>query len=176
MELDLEKFFDRVNHDVLMAKIDRHIEDRHVLRLIRRYLEAGFMSGGIASRRQEGMSQGGLLLLLLSNILLDELDRELEWRGHRFVRYVDDAKHLCVQLSRWRAGVERFLSWHLKLAVNREKIHVAQPWVCDCLGYGVSWHQQPRLRVMMSLNRLRDRLRILCGEHGVARWSGLLSE
>lgn len=106
MELDLEKFFDRVNHDVLMAKIDRHIEDRRVLRLIRRYLEAGFMSGGIASRRQEGMSQGGLLLLLLSNILLDELDRELERRGHRFVRYVDDAN---IYVCSYRAG-ERVLS------------------------------------------------------------------
>ncbi|WP_281616648.1 reverse transcriptase domain-containing protein [Escherichia coli] len=87
VELDLEKFFDRVNHDLLMAYVARQIVDKRVLRLIRRYLQAGEMSGGIASRRQEGTPQGGPLSPLLSNILLNELDRELERRGHRFVRY-----------------------------------------------------------------------------------------
>jgi group II intron reverse transcriptase/maturase len=91
VELDLEKFFDRVNHDILMACIERRIRDKCVLRLIRRYLEAGIMSGGVVSPRQEGTPQGGPLSPLLSNILLDELDRELERRGHRFVRYADDA-------------------------------------------------------------------------------------
>ena len=90
VELDLEKFFDRVNHDVLMAYVERQVEDKRVLRLIRRYLEAGIMSGGIVSRRQEGTPQGGPLSPLLSNILLNELDRELERWGHRFVRYADD--------------------------------------------------------------------------------------
>ncbi|QGA48339.1 group II intron reverse transcriptase/maturase [Pseudomonas brassicacearum] len=156
VELDLEKFFDRVNHDV---------EDKRVLRLIRCYLEAGVMSGGVVSRRQEGAPQGGPLSPLLSNILLNELDRELERRGHRFVRYADDA-NIYVRSrragERVLAGVERFLSRRLKLALNREKSRVARPWVCDYLGYGMSWHKQPKLKVAtLSLGRLRDRLRAL---------------
>ncbi len=163
VELDLEKFFDRVNHDVLMAHIERHVEDKRVLRLIRRFLEAGIMSGGIISRRQKGTPQGGPLSPLLSNILLNELDCELERRGHRFVRYADDA-NIYVRShragNRVMAGVEWFLSQRLKLTLNREKSRVARPWVCDYLGYGMSWHQQPRLRVAtMSLGRLRDRLK-----------------
>ena len=171
VELDLEKFFDRVNHDVLMAKIERHIEDKRVLRLIRRYLEAGAVSGGIASQRQEGTPQGGPLSPLLSNILLNELDQELTRRGHRFVRYADDA-NIYVRSpragARVMAGVERFLNRRLKLALNREKSRVAGSWMCDYLGYGMSWHQQPRLRVAtMSLGRLRDRLRdMLRGARG----------
>ena len=165
MELDLEKFFDRVNHDVLMAYVERQVEDKRVLRLIRRYLEAGVMSGGVVSRRQEGTPQGGPLSPLLSNILLNELDRELERRGHRFVRYADDA-NIYVRSrragERVLAGVERFLSQRLKLTLNREKSRVARPWVCDYLGYGMSWHKQPRLKVAtLSLGRLRDRLRAL---------------
>ncbi|MGO4801575.1 group II intron reverse transcriptase/maturase [Pseudomonas sp. W22_MBD1_FP4] len=171
VELDLEKFFDRVNHDVLMAYIERQIEDKRVLRLIRRYLEAGMMSGGIVSRRQEGPPQGGPLSPLLSNILLNELDRELERRGHRFVRYADDAN---IYVRSRRAGervlvrVERFLSQRLKLTLNQEKSRVARPWACDYLGYRMSLHKQPRLKVAtMSLNRLRDRLReLLRGARG----------
>lgn len=171
VELDLEKFFDRVNHDVLMAYVERQVEDKQVLRLIRRYLEAGVMSGGIVSRRQEGTPQGGPLSPLLSNILLNELDRELERRGHRFVRYADDA-NIYVRSrragERVLAGVERFLNQRLKLALNRKKSRVARPWVCDYLGYGMSWHKQPRLKVAsMSLNRLRDRLKeLLQGAQG----------
>ena len=165
VELDLEKFFDRVNHDVLMAHVQRQVEDKRVLRLIRRYLEAGVMAGGIASRRQEGTPQGGPLSPLLSNILLNELDRELTRRGRCFVRYADDA-NIYVRSQRAgervMAGVERFLSRRLKLTLNREKSRVARPWACDYLGYGMSWHHQPRLRVaMMSLGRLRDQLREL---------------
>ncbi|WP_223464547.1 MULTISPECIES: group II intron reverse transcriptase/maturase [Pseudomonas] len=165
VELDLEKFFDRVNHDVLMAHIERQVVDKRALRVIRRYLEAGVMSGGIASRRQEGTPQGGPLSPLLSNILLNELDRELERRGHRFVRYADDAN---IYVRSYRAGervmasVERFLTQRLKLTLNREKSRVARPWACDYLGYGMSWHKQPKLRVAsISLHRLRDRLREL---------------
>ncbi|MHC8331029.1 group II intron reverse transcriptase/maturase [Pseudomonas sp. LB3P25] len=171
VELDLEKFFDRVNHDVLMAYVARQIEDKRVLTLIRRYLEAGTMSGGLVSRRQEGTPQGGPLSPLLSNILLNELDRELERRGHRFVRYADDA-NIYVRSqragTRVMTGVERFLNQRLKLTLNREKSHVARPWVCDYLGYGMNWHQQPRLRVAtMSLGRLHDRLRdLLRGARG----------
>lgn len=171
VELDLEKFFDRVNHDVLMAYLERQVEDKRVLRLIRRYLEAGVMSGGLVSRRQEGTPQGGPLSPLLSNILLNELDRELERRGHRFVRYADDA-NIYVRSrragERVLAGVERFLNQRLKLTLNREKSRVARPWVCDYLGYGMSWHKQPRLKVAsMSLHRLRERLReLLHGARG----------
>ncbi|MCX2817636.1 MULTISPECIES: reverse transcriptase domain-containing protein, partial [unclassified Pseudomonas] len=171
VELDLEKFFDRVNHDILMACIERRIKDKCVLRLIRRYLEAGIMSGGVVSPRQEGTPQGGPLSPLLSNILLDELDRELERRGHRFVRYADDAN---IYVRSPRAGervlasVERFLNQRLKLTVNQKKSRVARAWKCDYLGYGMSWHQQPRLRVATtSLGRLRDRLaELLRGARG----------
>lgn len=171
VELDLEKFFDRVNHDVLMAKVERHVEDKCVLRLIRRYLEAGVMSGGIASRRQEGTPQGGPLSPLLSNILLNELDCELERRGHRFVRYADDAN---IYVRSRRAGervlarVEHFLNQRLKLTLNRDKSRVARPWSCDYLGYGMSSHKHPKLKVaLMSLSRLRDRLRkLLRGARG----------
>lgn len=162
VELDLEKFFDRVDHDTLMARLQRRIEDKRVLRLIRRYLEAGVMSGGVVSPRQEGTPQGGPLSPLLSNILLDELDRELERRCHRFVRYADDAN---IYMRSPRAGervidsVERFLNHRLKLTVNRKKSRVARAWKCVYLGYGMSWHQQPRLRVAtMSLGRVRARL------------------
>jgi RNA-directed DNA polymerase len=108
---------------------------------------------------------------LLSNILLNELDRELERRGHRFVRYADDANiyvHSQRAGKRVMVGVERFLSQRLKLTLNREKSRVAGSWMCDYLGYGMSWHQQPRLRVAtMSLRRLRDRLReLLRGARG----------
>lgn len=171
VELDLEKFFDRVNHDILMACLQRRVEDKRMLRLIRRYLEAGIMSGGIVSQRQEGTPQGGPLSPLLSNILLDELDRELERRGHRFVRYADDAN---IYVRSPRAGervmdsVERFLDHRLKLVVNRKKSRVAWAWKCTYLGYGLSWHQNPRLRVAsMSLRRLQDRLReLLRGARG----------
>ncbi|WJN49431.1 group II intron reverse transcriptase/maturase [Pseudomonas asiatica] len=171
VELDLEKFFDRVNHDILMACIERRVEDKCMLRLIRRYLEAGVMSGGVVSPRQEGTPQGGPLSPLLSNILLDEFDRELERRGHRFVRYADDAN---IYVRSQRAGervlasIERFLKRRLKLTVNRNKSQVARAWSCDYLGYGMSRHRQPRLRVaVMSLKRLRDRLReLLRGARG----------
>ncbi|KPM67100.1 group II intron reverse transcriptase/maturase [Pseudomonas putida] len=171
VELDLEKFFDRVNHDILMACLQRRVEDKRVLRLIRRYLEAGVMSGGIVSQRCEGTPQGGPLSPLLSNILLDELDRELERRGHRFVRYADDAN---IYVRSHRSGervmdsVERFLKQRLRLTVNRKKSRVSKAWKCDYLGYGMSGGQQPRLRVAkMSLGRLRARLtELLRGARG----------
>jgi len=118
VDMDLEKFFDRVNHDILMSRLARRIEDKRILRLIRRYLQAGMMEGGLVSPRSEGTPQGGPLSPLLSNILLDELDKELERRGHRFVRYADDC-NIYVQSERSGqrvlASVERFLRERLRL-------------------------------------------------------------
>nr|WP_317254081.1 group II intron maturase-specific domain-containing protein [Pseudomonas putida] len=131
----------------------------------------GGMSGGVVSPRQEGTPQSGPLSPLLTNILLDELDHELERRGHRFVRYADDA-NIYVRSPRTGervlASVERFLSQRLKLTVNRKKSQVARAWKCNYLGYGMSWHQQPKLRVAtMSLERLRNRLaELLRGARG----------
>ena len=136
--MDLEKFFDRVNHDVLMARVARKIEDKRVLGLIRRYLQAGIMEDGLVSQRVEGTPQGGPLSPLLSNILLDELDKELEKRGHMFCRYADDcniyvrSKHAGQRVMR---SVSQFLARRLKLRVNREKSAVDRPWNRKFLGY-----------------------------------------
>ena len=118
VDLDLEKFFDRVNHDVLMARVAKRVKDKRVLRVIGRYLRAGIMEGGVTSFRREGTPQGGPLSPLLSNILLDDLDKELERRGHRFVRYADDFQ---VYVKSERAGervlasLEGFLKKRLRL-------------------------------------------------------------
>lgn len=140
-DLDLEKFFDRVNHDVLMARVARRVKDKRVLLLIRRFLQAGLMEGGVVSPRVEGTPQGGPLSPLLSNILLDELDKELEARGHRFVRYADDC-NVYVQSKaageRVMASLESFLWKRLRLKVNRDKSAVAPPWERKFLGYTVT--------------------------------------
>ena len=164
-DLDLEKFFDRVNHDVLMSRVARRVKDKQVLRLIRRYLQAGMMEGGVMSPRLEGTPQGGPLSPLLSNILLDELDKELESRGHRFVRYADDA-NVYVRSKRAgervKASLERFLWERLRLRINREKSAVDRPWRRKFLGYSVTMHQKPKLRVAAeSVKRLKAKLRIL---------------
>jgi RNA-directed DNA polymerase len=165
VDLDLEKFFDRVNHDVLMSRVARRVKDKRVLLLIRRYLQAGMMEGGLVSPRLEGTPQGGPLSPLLSNILLDELDRELEGRGHRFVRYADDAN---VYVGSKRAGervmasLERFLRKRLKLRINRDKSAVDRPWRRKFLGYSVTMHQEPKLKVAPeSVQRLKAKLHIL---------------
>ncbi len=165
VDLDLEKFFDRVNHDVLMARVARRVKDKRVLRLIRRYLRAGMMEDGVVSPRQEGTPQGGPLSPLLSNILLDELDRELERRGHLFARYADDCN---VYVRSKRAGervmasVERFLRDRLHLRINRDKSAVARPWSRSFLGYTVTTHRQPKLKVSpQSIKRLKEKLRTL---------------
>ena len=163
VDMDLEKFFDRVNHDVLMARLARRIEDKRILKLIRRYLQAGIMEGGVTSPRSEGTPQGGPISPLLSNVLLDELDKELERRGHRFVRYADDCN---IYVRSRRAGqrvldtIERFLRKRLRLLVNREKSAVDRPWKRKFLGYTFTWHYQPKLKVAPeSVKRLKGRLR-----------------
>lgn len=171
VDMDLEKFFDRVNHDLLMGKLSKKIDDRRVLRLIRRYLEAGMMAGGIVSPRTEGTPQGGPLSPLLSNILLTELDWELERRGHAFCRYADDCNIYVKSKAageRVMAGITRFLSDTLKLTVNAAKSAVARPTERKFLGYSMTWHKAPRLRIApASLKRLEDKIReVLKGARG----------
>ncbi len=138
VDIDLERFFDRVNHDVLMARVARTVEDKRVLRLIRRYLRAGLMADGVATARTEGTPQGGPLSPLLSNILLDDLDKELERRGHAFVRYADDCNiHVRSRRAgeRVMASITRFLAERLRLAVNVAKSAVDRPWKRSFLGF-----------------------------------------
>jgi RNA-directed DNA polymerase len=163
VDLDLEKFFDRVNHDILMGKLAKKVEDARVLKLIRRYLTAGMMADGVVSPREEGTPQGGPLSPLLSNILLSDLDQELERRGHKFCRYADDCN---VYVRSVAAGeslkvkLTRFLEDRLKLKVNEAKSAVARPSQRKFLGYSVTAHKQPKLRVAPeSLKRLKGKIR-----------------
>lgn len=163
VDLDLEKFFDRVNHDIVMSRVARRVQDERVLKLIRRYLQAGLMSEGVVSARAEGTPQGGPLSPLLSNILLTDLDRELERRGHRFCRYADDCNIYVkseVAGQRAMAAITDYLERKLKLQVNRDKSAVARPWQRKFLGYSVTGHKQVRLKIADgSLQRLKDRVR-----------------
>ena len=163
VDLDLEKFFDRVNPDVLMSRVARRVEDKRVLRLIRRFLQAGVMVNGLSSVRSEGTPQGGPLSPLLSNVLLDDLDRELERRGHAFCRYADDVNvyvHSKAAGERVLASITGFLEKRLRLRVNAEKSAVERPWNRSFLGYSMTWHKVPRLRVSSeSEKRLRVKLR-----------------
>ncbi len=163
VDMDLEKFFDRVNHDILMSRLARQIKDKRILKLIRLYLQAGIMEGGIVSPRSEGTPQGGPLSPLLSNVLLDELDKELERRGHKFVRYADDCNiYVCSRRAGERVldGIERFLSEKLRLTVNRAKSAVDRPWNRKFLGYTFTHHYQPKFKVSPeSVKRFKGRLR-----------------
>ena len=163
VDIDLEKFFDRVNHDIMMSRLARRIKDRRVLRLIRRYLQAGMMEGGLVTQRKEGTPQGGPLSPLLSNILLDELDKELERRGHKFCRYADDCNVYVKSRSageRVKESITRFLEKRLRLKVNEEKSAVARPWERKFLGYSMTWHREPRIKVAeSSVRRLKEKLR-----------------
>jgi RNA-directed DNA polymerase len=163
VDIDLEKFFDRVNHDVLMSRLARRIKDKRVLHLIRKYLQAGMMSNGLTAARREGTPQGGPLSPLLSNILLDELDKELERRGHKFCRYADDCNIYVRSRSageRVMKSLTRFLERLLRLRVNAEKSAVARPWERKFLGYSLTWHRQSRLKVAASsVQRLKEKLR-----------------
>jgi RNA-directed DNA polymerase len=163
VDIDLEKFFDRVNHDILMSRLVRRIKDKRVLRLIRRYLQAGMMSDGLTTARREGTPQGGPLSPLLSNILLDELDQELERRGHKFCRYADDCNIYVQSRSageRVMKSITSFLEQRLRLKINVEKSAVARPWERKFLGYSMTSNREPRLKVAKeSVKRLKEKLR-----------------
>ncbi|UWU89429.1 group II intron reverse transcriptase/maturase [Bradyrhizobium sp. CB1015] len=150
VDIDLEKFFDRVNHDILMGLIARRVADKRLLKLIRGFLTTGAMEGGLVSPTEEGTPQGGPLSPLLSNLMLDVLDKELEKRGHRFVRYADDC-NIYVRSrkagERVLAGIERFLEKRLKLKVNKAKSAVAKPSVRKFLGFSFTGEKEPRRRI-----------------------------
>ena len=163
IDLDLEKFFDRVNHDKLMGQIAKRVEDKRLLKLIRAFLNAGAMENGLVSPSVEGTPQGGPLSPLLSNLVLDELDRELECRGHRFVRYADDCN---IYVRSERAGqrvmqsITRFITQKLKLKVNEAKSAVARPQERKFLGFSFSAGPDfKRTIAPKSLERFKRRIR-----------------
>lgn len=165
VDLDLSKFFDRVNHDILMERLARRITDKRLLRLIRRYLQAGMMSNGVVTEREEGTPQGGPLSPLLANVLLDDWDKQLEVRGHKFCRYADDCN---IYVKSKRAG-ERVMSWcmaflegRLRLKVNADKSAVDRPWNRKFLGLSVTNGKQPKVRIApQSRQRFEDRVRAI---------------
>ncbi len=166
VEVDAEKYFDRVNHDVLMARVERKVEDRRVLRLIRRFLRSGVMVNGIVQETPIGTPQGGPLSPLLGNVLLDDLDQELELRGHRFVRYADD---ITVFVRSRKAGervlqsLRRYLEERLRIKVNVQKSHVDRPWKLTLLGFSfLPTRKGVRIRIApKSLQRAKDTIREL---------------
>src|SRR5215831_18321031 len=165
VDLDLEKFFDRVNHDILMGLVAKRVTDKRILRLIRSFLTAGVLEGGLVSPTEEGTPQGGPLSPLLSNLMLDVLDKELEKRGHRFVRYADDC-NIYVRSQRAgervMAGIEKFLAKRLKLKVNKAKSAVARPSVRKFLGFSFTSERKPRRRIApQALDRFKAKVREL---------------
>ena len=165
VDIDLEKFFDNVNHDILMRKVSRKVSDKRILGVIRRYLQAGVLAGGIVSASDKGTPQGGPLSPLLSNIMLDTLDRELERRGHKFVRYADDCN---IYVSTRRAGhrvfgsISRFLLRVLKLKVNDSKSAVDRPWKRGFLGYSVTCNLKTKLKPSCeSVKRFKSKIKSL---------------
>jgi len=163
VDMDLEKFFDKVNHDILMARVARKVKDKRVLRLIRAYLNAGVMENGITKETVEGTPQGGPLSPLLANILLDDVDKELTKRGHKFVRYADDCN---IFVKSNRAGqrvmesVIRIVEGKLKLKVNREKSAVDRPWKRKFLGFSYLSNKEATIRLApKTLEKVKDRIR-----------------
>lgn len=164
VDIDLEKFFDKVNHDRLMRKLSQRIKDPNLLKLIRRYLQAGVMENGLVNPNTEGTPQGGPLSPLLSNIVLDELDKELEKRGLKFVRYADDCN---IYVRSKRAGIRvmesitEFIEKKLKLKVNKEKSAVDRPWKRKFLGFSFTLEKKnPRIRIHKeSIKRFKQRIR-----------------
>jgi RNA-directed DNA polymerase len=165
VDIDLEKFFDRVNHDMLMGRVAKRVEDKRLLKLIRAFLNVGVMENGLVSSSEEGTPQGGPLSPLLSNLMLDDLDRELERRGLRFVRYADDCN---IYVRSRRAGervmqsITRFISDQLKLQVNQSKSAVARPAERKFLGFSFTSSRQPKRRIApQTLMRFKKRVREL---------------
>jgi RNA-directed DNA polymerase len=163
VDIDLERFFDKVNHDRLMSTIAKRIEDKRMLKIIRAYLNAGVMEDGLVRFTEEGTPQGGNLSPLFSNIVLDELDKELEKRGHRFVRYADDCN---IYVRSARAGervmksITRFITEKLKLKVNQGKSAVDKPSKRKFLGYSFTSETEPRIKISpQSLKRFKERVR-----------------
>jgi RNA-directed DNA polymerase len=171
VDVDLERFFDRVNHDVLMSRVARHVDDKRILALIRRYLEAGVMMHGVAIERHEGTPQGGPLSPLLANVLLDEVDKELERRGHAFVRYADDCN---VYVQSKRAGERvlallRRLYGGLRLRINEEKTAIANATARKILGYAfwVAPGRTVKRRIAdKALATMKDRVRRMTRRNG----------
>lgn len=168
VDVDLERFFDRVQHDVVMARVARKVGDRRLLRLIRRYLEAGVMVEGVKQPSAEGTPQGSPLSPLLSNIMLDDLDRELERRGHRFVRYADDVRvHVRSERAgeRTLTGLTEFIEKRLRLKVNRKKSTVRRAAQATVLGFGFFYRGgKVGIRVdPRALQRMRQKVRRLTG-------------
>ena len=170
VDLDLEKFFDRVNHDILMGLIAKRVSDKRILRLIRGFLTAGVLADGLVSPTEEGTPQGGPLSPLLSNVMLDVLDKELEKRGHHFVRYADDCN---VYVRSRRAGervmvsIEQFLANRLKLKINKAKSTVAKPSVRKFLGFSFTGGKLPRRRIApQAIDRFKARVRELTRRTG----------
>jgi len=164
VDIDLEKFFDKVNHDILMARVARKIKDKKILLLIRRYLQAGVLENGLVHASEEGTPQGGPLSPLLSNIMLDDFDKELEKRGLRFARYADDCNiYVKTEIAGQRVmkSVIKFLTTKLKLKVNEQKSAVAQPWDRKFLGFTFTNGKEPgRIAVHESrIKRLKDKIR-----------------
>jgi RNA-directed DNA polymerase len=163
VDIDLEKFFDKVNHDRLMGILAKRIEDKRLLKIIRKYLKSGIMINGIVSTSEEGTPQGGPLSPLLSNIVLDELDSELEKRGHKFVRYADDCN---IYVKTKKAGnrvmnsVTLFIEEKLKLKVNLDKSAVDRPWKRKFLGFSFTSNTEPKVRIAKeSIKRMRNKIR-----------------
>jgi len=165
VDIDLEKFFDRVNHDILMGLVAKRVKDKRVLKLLRAFLNAGVMENGLVNLATEGTPQGGPLSPLLSNLMLDVLDRELERRGHRFVRYADDGNIYVRSVragERVMASVSRFLEKKLKLKVNRGKSAVARPGKRKFLGFSFTSGSEPKRRIApQALERFKLRVREL---------------
>lgn len=170
VDIDLEKFFERVNHDILMGLVAKRVTDKRLLKLIRGFLTAGVLDGGLVGPTEEGTPQGGPLSPLLSNLMLDVLDKELEKRGHRFVRYADDCNiYVRSQKAGERvlAGIEKFLEKRLRLKVNKAKSAVAKPSVRKFLGFSFTNEPSPRRRIApQAIARFKAKVRELTRRTG----------
>lgn len=178
VDLDLEKFFDRVNHDILMSRLARRVEDKRLLKIVRKFLSAGMMENGVVMDREEGTPQGGPLSPILANLLLDDLDKELERRGHKFCRYADDCN---IYVQSERAGervmesVTKFIEEKLKLKVNREKSAVAPTYERKFLGYRLL--SGGKLGIApASLKRAKDRIKKITSRNGGKALSAIVEE